>query len=845
MLSSLLNFKMSKEKEKITGLKVLNFLEEENQNIESEEQVEVLRNDKGQLICYHCGDICPDDNIHIGNRYFCCNGCKTVFEILDNTGMCAYYDIDENPGLSLKGRKQEQYSWLEDEDVIERLIDFTDGNITKITFHLPQMHCAACVWLLENLYKFNEGISVSRVNFTKKEIFINFYNETITLRGVVELLDSIGYAPAINMSNLDDKTKKIADKSLYYKLGFIGFAFGNIMMFTFPQYLGMVKETDEGFFSFFSYLNMIISIPVVFYGGADYLRSAWLGIKKRNLNIDVPISLGIMAIFLWSVYETISGIGHGYFDSLAGLIFFLLVGKWFQQKTYHSIEFERDYKSYFPIAVTKKTINTETSEVIEKTVVVDKLEPGDTIIVKNNELIPADGILLKGDANIDYSFVTGESLPVSKHPGQKIFAGGKQIGSTMEMTVTKRVSQSYLTQLWNDSAFDKKDEKPMSELADKIGTSFTYIVLTIAFATLIFWLYHDPSKAIFAFAAVLVVACPCAVALSIPFTFGNGMRILGRNDFYLKNTGVFESIQKLDRVVFDKTGTLTYALKNDVYFEGDKLTKEEKSWVRSLTYHSQHPLSRQIFENLDADIIDLDDYEEFTGKGVKGTIGIHKIKAGSISFVDSNVNKNSGGVYISIDGVVKGRFIIKNRYRKGLKSFIDYFVSNFKVALISGDSDTERKNLEQLFPAGTTMLFNQKPKDKLEYIAKQQEKGEKIMFFGDGLNDAGALQKSNVGIVITENINNFTPASDVVVSADKFDKIKDFIEYIRKSRKLIFAAYIIAFIYNIVGISFAASGNLSPLLAAILMPISSVSVVLFGVTTSTLLAKRMGLLKKL
>ncbi len=813
-------------------------LDLDNKKTSGEDQEEILRNSKGELICYHCGDICSNEDIHIGNKYFCCNGCKTVYEILDNTGMCAYYDIDENAGFSLKGRKQAQYSWLDDEDVIERLIDFTDGNITKVTFHLPQMHCAACVWLLENLYKFNEGISVSRVNFTKKEIFINFYNEVISLRNVVELLDSIGYAPSINMSNLEDKTKKIADKSLYYKLGFIGFAFGNVMMFTFPQYLGMVKESDEGFFTFFSYLNMVISIPVVFYGGSDYLRSAWLGIRKKNLNIDVPISLGILSIFLWSVYETISGTGHGYFDSLAGLIFFLLVGKWFQQKTYHSIEFERDYKSYFPIAVTKKIIDPENTEISEKTVVVDKLEPGDTIIIKNNELIPADGILLKGNANIDYSFVTGESIPVPKQPGQKIFAGGKQIGNTMEMTVTKRVSQSYLTQLWNDSAFDKKEEKPMSELADKIGTSFTYIVLTIAFATLIYWLYNDPAKAIFAFAAVLVVACPCAVALSIPFTFGNALRILGRNDFYLKNTGVFESIQKLDRVVFDKTGTLTYALKNEVYFEGEELTDENKILIKSLTYHSQHPLSRQIYESIESKIVDFDDFEEIIGKGIIGKSAEHVIKIGSESFVKNSNANNSKGVFISIDGKIKGKFIIKNKYRQGLKDFIDYFASNFKLALISGDSDSERENLEKLFPAGTVMLFNQKPKDKLNYISAQQDKGEKIMFFGDGLNDAGALQKSNVGIVITENINNFTPASDVIVSADRFSKIKDYIDYIRQSRKLIFAAYIIAFMYNVVGISFAATGNLSPLIAAVLMPISSVSVVLFGVISSTLLAKR-------
>jgi len=792
----------------------------------------ILRNDKGEIVCYHCGDICPNEDINIGNKYFCCNGCKTVYEILDTTGMCAYYDIDENPGFSLKGRQQDQYGWLDDEDVVERIIDFTDGKITKVTFHLPQMHCAACVWLLENLYKFNDGITVSRVNFTKKEIFINYSNEVTSLRKVVELLDSIGYAPSINMSNLEDRTIKVADKSLYYKLGLVGFAFGNVMLFTFPQYLGLIKETDREFFSFFSYINLFISIPVVFYGGADYLRSAWLGLKKRNLNIDVPISIGILSIFFWSIYETVSGIGHGYFDSLTGLILFLLVGKWFQQKTYHSIEFERDYKSYFPIAVTKKDGEKQS------TIVVDKLVPGDTIIIKNNELIPADGILLKGNASIDYSFVTGESLPIPIQPGQKIFAGGKQLDGSMEMTVTKKVSQSYLTQLWNDSAFDKDNYKPMSELADKIGTSFTYVVLFIAFSTLGYWLYTDPSKAIFAFAAVLVVACPCAVSLSIPFTFGNALRILGRNDFYLKNTDVFESVQKVTTVVFDKTGTLTYAMQSDINYNGDELTILEKQLIKSVTYQTSHPMSRQIFDYLDAELVEIENFEEVVGKGLVGKYKEHNIKLGSKEFVLSQESDEKQGVFVEIDGKYKGHFIIQNKFRKGVKEFIDYFGQQFSLALISGDTNNEESYLREIFPENTKMLFEQKPKDKLEFISKLQENGEKVLFFGDGLNDAGALQKSNVGVVITENINNFTPASDVIVSADKFDKIKNYIDYILDARKLIYTAYIIAFMYNIVGISFAASGNLSPLIAAVLMPISSVSVVLFGIISSTILAKR-------
>lgn len=787
-----------------------------------------------ELICYHCGELCVDDSIHIDDKLFCCNGCKTVFEILDTSGMCTYYDLEENPGFTLKGRRQVQYAWLDDPEVREKLISFTDDKQTKVTFYLPQMHCAACVWLLENLYRLNDGIDASRVNFLQKEVFINFDNEKTDLRTVVELLDSIGYAPAINMSDLEEKKPVVAERKFYYKLGLAGFAFGNIMLLSFPEYLGLDRSVDQAFFRFFGFLNILLAIPVVFYSAMDYLRSAWIGIKQRNLNIDVPITIGILTIFGRSVFDIVTGTGSGYLDSLSGLVFFLLLGKWFQQKTYHTIEFERDYKSYFPIAANLK-INGE-----EKPVVVDKLKSGDTIVLRNHELIPADGILLKGKADIDYSFVTGESELVRKSPGQKIFAGGRQYGESVEITLTKKVSQSYLTQLWNDAAFEKEERLRASELADKIGEVFTYVVLTIAFATLGFWLFMDSSKAIFAFSAVLIVACPCAVALSIPFTFGNVLRILGRHKFFLKNTGVIESLQDIDHVVFDKTGTLTHGGMSSVHYEGEVLEDRIKGALKQLAGQSTHPMSRLVANYYSEEKQEIRDFTEIPGEGVKGYFRGMELRLGSSKFVQTESEKQ--GVHFSVNGEYKGVFVVDNVYRKGLKKFIAWFGDRYKLSLISGDNDKEKARLSEIFPATTEMHFDQAPAQKLAYIDKIQQSGnKKVLFFGDGLNDAGAIRKSNVGIVLTDKVSNFTPASDGIISTDQFDKIPVFIEYTRKSLRLVWYAYFIALMYNIVGIGFASSGNLSPLVAAVLMPISSISVVLFGVISSTLLARKMGL----
>ena len=359
---------------------------------------------------------------------------------------------------------------------------------------------------------------------------------------------------------------------------------------------------------------------------------------------------------------------------------------------------------------------------------------------------------------------------------------------------------------------------------------------------MIFWIINDSSKAVFSFAAVLIVACPCAVALSIPFTFGNGLRVLGNRNFFLKNTGVFESIQKIDKVVFDKTGTLTYSTGSKIVFHGTPLTKENQGFIKAVAANSTHPLSRQIYESIEAHALSIEKIDEISGSGIIGSVENHIVKLGSEEFIlGSSYNKNTA-VYVAIDEEILGYYSVDNVYRKGLQDLINSFAGKFKLALISGDGDSEKENLLGYFPADTELLFNQKPKDKLKYIESCQKKGERIMFLGDGLNDAGALQKSNVGIVITENINNFTPASDAIVSADQFTILHKMIEYVIYSRYLVFAAYLIAFCYNIIGLSYAASGNLSPVVAAILMPVSSVSVVLFGIFSSTWLAKMKGIL---
>ena len=432
--------------------------------------------------CFHCGDDCGSHAITFQDKSFCCNGCKTVFEIFNENDLTCYYDLQNSPGAIPK-EIEGKYDFLSQENIIEKLTEFRSDNIEIATLYIPHIHCSSCIWILENLKKLNPSISDSQVNFGKKTVRVTYNSTETNLKSVVLLLSSIGYEPYISLEDFKSGKKHI-NRTLIYKLGVAGFGFGNIMFLSFPEYFEVNEFWLEQYKPLFRWLMFALSLPVVFYSAQDYFISAFKGLKAKILNIDVPIALGISVLFIRSTVEIVFDIGSGFFDSLAGLIFFLLIGKYFQQKTYDFLSFERDYKSYFPIAITK--INKEG---YEETIQVYDIVKGDRILIRNEELIPVDGILINGKAKIDYSFVTGESQTLSKQSGDKLFAGGKQTAGVIELDVLKSVEQSYLTQLWSNDVFNKNKEDGFTTITNKISKHFTIAILTIAIIATTFWLF--------------------------------------------------------------------------------------------------------------------------------------------------------------------------------------------------------------------------------------------------------------------------------------------------------------------------------------------------------------------
>ena len=766
--------------------------------------------------CGHCGDDCSRDAVVTAAGTFCCAGCATVFELIARHGLEHFYVCDVEPGRSQKaaGRLDpDRFAVLDDPAIAARFV-LRATTSPRATFTVPAMHCASCLWLLEQLWRFDEGVGRSEVDIAARTVRIDFDPARISVRAIASRLGSLGYEPLL-AGESTVAPQPARRRTLYLKIGVAGFAFGNVMLFSVPRYLNGAP-LDAGFTTLFGTLNLAFSIPVLLFSAADYFQNAWRSVRARAMSLDVPIAIGLLALFFRSSADILLGVGEGFFDSFAGLTFFLLIGRLFQQMAYERIEFDRTVRSFLPLSV--RVVNDGGHRLAR----IDTLQPGDVVSLRASEVVPSDATLIDDTAHLDYAFVTGESRPVHVRQGEPVHAGGRVVGTSVRLRIERPVSQSELARLWANPAFSASRARSLPAVLARFGLWFTIVALALAAFGAVAW-WPDWRMSLSVATAVLIIACPCAFTLSAPIALGTTMGVLGRAGCYLKDPGVALELGRIDTVVFDKTGTLTTsAPETEPVSEG--LSSDDWRLVRRLAVESTHPISRAIQQ---IDRASAADVNEVSGRGLVGWIDGHRVAIGSASFIASETGRSlpeaAGATWAAVDDRVPGWIRTRAAVRPGMDAAVRALSAQYDTRLLSGDHDGDRDRWSPVFDGRVT--FRQLPEDKLATVKDLQARGKHVLVIGDGLNDAGALAAADVGLAVTDDTACLVPACDAVISGSRLAHLPELLSYASRARRAIATCFGVSIAYNALGLWLALTGQLTPLATAILMPVSSLTIV--------------------
>ena len=721
------------------------------------------------------------------DRLFCCAGCATAHDMLS--------------GDSGYGPAPELLSKYEHLVVATAAEGFQRYSSTAALWEvsLPAIHCTSCLILLERMPEWLEGVTDVRVSFSAKRATVHFNPELVSISVVAAWLDFVGYPPSLI-------TAKRQHSSEVMKLGIAGFAMGNAMMSAFPEYFGLDAQGHSELLILFRYSTAFFATVSLIIAGRFYLESAWKAIRGRTWSLDIPIAIGMTALWGWSSVLLVQGTSGGYFDSLSGLIFFLLLGKFLQRRTYAAFSFERTVNDFLPLSVF--CVNRG------QFVRLGDLQEGDTIELAKGGIVPAEVHALS-DVEIDYSFITGESQLVAVKAGDTLMVGGKILSEGLRATVAKKAQSTSVEQLWKDDAPDT------GWVSSKMTAWFTLTVIALAIVGGLVWWDIDPTRAIEISVSVLIIACPCALSLAAPFAYGTAAGVLSKYGIFLKSGRGVEELAKTKHIAWDKTGTLT-----GQNIAGD-LELHRREWsgeLASIVARSAHPIAVGIRRALDAEILPeaITQWREVSGEGIHAR-DIH----GRTWFVGSGAGcgRPAGPTYAVCDGTLVALYRPSAAYRTEL-TLVFRELENLGIThhLVSGDAPRE---LPQEWHASFAdrIHFERSPEQKAQLITPL----ENCLFIGDGLNDIDAMKSAAIGLAVVEGKLGYFPKSDGILFADQLHQFTHVLRYSKRMVATVKAAYILSLIYNITGVVLALLGHLSPVIAAVLMPLSSISVVLFVV----------------
>lgn len=795
--------------------------------------------------CYHCRLPLPRSGVTTAPidgqlRQFCCPSCQAVCSAIYEAGLHGFYQRTPE-GVSL-GPPPDPPRDLALYDLDEIQDEFVPdlGQVRDIHLLAEGIHCAACVWLIERTLGALPGVVAASVNLSGKWLRVRWDNERVKLSQIIQRLAQIGYAAVPYDPQVAEGQLRRHNRALLYRIAFAGFAMMNMMWISIALYSG--AEQGE-FRTLFHWVGFVLATPTLLYAGFPFLRGAWAGVRRLHLTMDLPIAIGCTVTYLYSVYVTVtdSAVGSVYYDTLVNFLFVILIGRFLESSSKRQA-----FSSMQRLLDLQPRGATVMREGVERLVPIRAVKIGETVLVRPGTLIPADGTVLEGTSSVDESMLSGESVPVGKQPGAAVSAGSLNVTSTLTLRVDAILKNTTLGRIIRLVEEAQASKAAIQSLADRIVPWFVAITLGLACATFFIWLGSDFELALMAATAVLIITCPCAFGMSTPMSISVAASLGARHGILVKNGATLETLSDISDCVFDKTGTLTEGRMrvSGVETAAGVAAGQMLAQVAALERLSEHSIARAICAEAEARHLNVPVVEDFAnapGHGVRGMVAGVTVLAGTETWLMQHgvrcdepmlrdrlrdwEKQGLSCIRVAVGGREAGVIAVADQLRPDAAALVAALrAQGIHMTLLSGD----RRRVAEAVAAqlgGMDVIAEVLPQDKERVIGDLQRQGRRVAMVGDGVNDAPALARADVGIALGSGTDVSIESADIVLISNELDKVRLAIALSRRTLRTIRQNIAMSFTYNIIMVPLAMMALVTPLIAAISMPVSSLLVI--------------------
>ncbi|MCQ4052775.1 heavy metal translocating P-type ATPase [Aeromonas sp. SG16] len=784
--------------------------------------------------CFHCGEPVPANSgysLEIKGivRPMCCPGCQVVAETIMECGLASYYDHRTAPGI--KGELvPEELAALTHYDLAEVQQEFVTDSGTgrettrEIQLTVEGLTCAACAWLIERHLMTLSGLRYINVNTTTHRARIKWDPAQLSLSDILKGFAKIGYRAYPFQTHQQEALYAKEVRSYMFRLALAGLGSMQVMMCAVALYMDLFISVEDEFMVYFKWISLLLSTPIMIYSAQPFYINAWRSLKQGHLSMDVSVSLALIGAFIASMWATVFNTGEVYYDSITMFVFFLLLGRFLELRARRKAsESSSNLARLVPIMATLIDQDGE-REVAAKT-----LQVGDRVRVLAGATLPADGVIVAGEASLNEAMLTGEQLPLFKQCGDLVYAGTINTDAPLQIRVTHRIEESRISQIMRlqDHALD--DKPAIAQMADQLSRHFILVLLIIAAAVWTFWHFHQPEQAFWIALAVLVATCPCALSLATPTALTSATANLTRNGILLRRGHVLDILTKANRIVMDKTGTLTTGeIRLSATTALGTLDADRcLSIARALEAQSEHPIARAF--RLPADEVgQLPQASEITpviGHGITGLVDGVRYRIGSASWLGDDNTQHGLAIYLADEQQLLARFELDDTLRPDAKALIEAFkAAGLQTTILTGDSSSQADEIARTLGVDE-LVKGVTPDGKLAYLKAREAEGEISIMVGDGINDAPVLAGAHASFAMAGGTDLAKNSADAILLADDLSRLLDARRLALRTRKIIIENFTWSIGYNLLVLPLAACGWLPPYLAAAGMSLSSLIVV--------------------